>query len=95
MDDARRQFPLQQGASARILIACQSGDPNLFFSEKPTDVASAKLLCEQCLLKDSCLNGAMARHEPWGVWGGELLDYGVIIAFKRGRGRPRKYDVAS
>jgi WhiB family redox-sensing transcriptional regulator len=26
------------------------------------------------------------------VWGGEIFDRGAIVAYKRGRGRPRKSD---
>ena len=44
--------------------------------------------------KADCLTGAMARAEPWGVWGGELLADGVIVPRKRARGRPRKDEAA-
>jgi len=33
---------------------------------------------------------ALAREEPWGVWGGQLLSGGRIIANKRPCGRPPK-----
>ena len=32
--------------------------------------------------------GAVERHEPHGVWGGEIFARGAIIAEKRPRGRP-------
>ena len=35
--------------------------------------------------------GALDRREPWGVWGGQLLIAGVVVARKRPRGRPRKH----
>jgi WhiB family redox-sensing transcriptional regulator len=38
----------------------------------------------------ACLEGALERREPWGVWGGELFLNGRILAQKRRRGRPRK-----
>ena len=38
-----------------------------------------------------CLEGAIARAEPWGVWGGQLLLNGKVLAVKRRRGRPRKH----
>ena len=41
-----------------------------------------------------CLEGALERREPWGVWGGEIFDAGHVIARKRARGRPRK-DIAA
>ena len=36
----------------------------------------------------------MERSEPWGVWGGELFEQGVVVPRKRPRGRPRKTEVA-
>ena len=42
------------------------------------------------LVRRACLTGALERHEPWGVWGGEIFERGVVIPRKRPRGRPRK-----
>jgi WhiB family redox-sensing transcriptional regulator len=81
-------------ADARKL-PCRSNDPELFFAESPADVESAKALCQTCPLIDECLAGALDRHEPWGVWGGQLLVAGAIVARKRPRGRPRKCEVAA
>jgi len=62
----------------------------LFFSEDLNDIASAKSICRRCPLNADCLQGALERQEPWGVWGGELFQSGKILAFKRKRGRPPK-----
>ena len=62
----------------------------LFFSDNVIDIARAKAMCGLCPLQDSCLQGALEREEPWGVWGGELLSGGRIIANKRPCGRPPK-----
>jgi len=67
-------------------------DPELFFAEAPADVEAAKALCQGCRIRAACLEGALERREPWGVWGGELLLRGVIVPRKRPRGRPRKAD---
>ena len=67
-------------------------DPELFFAEAPADVEAAKALCQGCRIRVACLEGALERHEPWGVWGGELLLRGTIVPRKRPRGRPRKED---
>jgi WhiB family redox-sensing transcriptional regulator len=64
-------------------------DPDLFFAESPADIARAKELCRGCPAIAACLAGALDRGEPWGVWGGELVLRGAVIASKRGRGRPR------
>ncbi len=60
----------------------------LFFSDNIIDIARAKAMCGLCPLQASCLAGALEREEPWGVWGGELLSGGRIIANKRACGRP-------
>ncbi|MDP9386952.1 MAG: WhiB family transcriptional regulator [Actinomycetota bacterium] len=62
----------------------------LFFSEQLDDIARAKVICSTCPVREPCLAGALARREPWGVWGGQLFLNGKILAFKRKRGRPPK-----
>ncbi|WP_177891094.1 WhiB family transcriptional regulator [Vallicoccus soli] len=74
---------------------CRSYDPELFFAESPQDVEDAKALCRSCPVREQCLASALDRHEPWGVWGGELLVQGVVVPRKRPRGRPRKSEVAA
>ncbi len=76
-------------------LPCRSYDPELFFAESPTDVEDAKALCRPCPVREQCLAAALERHEPWGVWGGELLVQGVVVPRKRPRGRPRKSEVAA
>ena len=67
-------------------------DPELFFAEAPADVEAAKALCQGCSARAECLESALERREPWGVWGGELLLRGTVVPRKRPRGRPRKDD---
>ncbi len=71
-------------------LPCHTGDPDLFFAERPDDLERAKTLCENCPVRATCLAAALERAEPWGVWGGEIFDHGAVIARKRPRGRPRK-----
>ncbi len=63
---------------------------HLFFSDDEFDIARAKAICGKCGLAASCLSDALDRAEPYGVWGGQLLVEGVVVAVKRGRGRPPK-----
>jgi WhiB family redox-sensing transcriptional regulator len=63
----------------------------LFFSEQIDDIARAKALCALCPVAGACLEGALVRREPWGVWGGQLFLNGRVLAQKRQRGRPRKH----
>ncbi len=58
-------------------------------------IAQAKALCGACPMKARCLEGALSRAEPCGVWGGELFDEGQVIQSKRLPGRPAKIAVAS
>jgi WhiB family redox-sensing transcriptional regulator len=71
-------------------LPCHAGNPDLFFAERPDDLEKAKALCTACPARAACLAAALTRAEPWGVWGGEIFDQGVVIARKRPRGRPRK-----
>jgi WhiB family redox-sensing transcriptional regulator len=66
----------------------------LFFSEQIDDIALAKAICQRCPLIEPCLEGALARREPWGVWGGQLFLNGKVLATKRKRGRPPKDQAA-
>lgn len=75
-------------------VPCREYDPQLWFAERPEPVELAKALCGACPLRRECLAGALERREPWGVWGGQLVLDGAIVARKRGRGRPRKDSAA-
>jgi WhiB family redox-sensing transcriptional regulator len=66
------------------------GLTELFFSDQIPDIIRAKEICASCSLIDLCLDGALERREPWGVWGGQLFLNGKILAQKRKRGRPPK-----
>ena len=74
----------------KLAVPCHIEDPDLWFAEDPRDLDRAKALCELCPIRRECLNAALQRQEPWGVWGGEILERGTVIARKRPRGRPRK-----
>lgn len=84
-----------QDLPAAQSLPCRSYDPELFFAESPADVELAKALCQTCPVRAECLAGALERQEPWGVWGGQLLVSGAVVARKRPRGRPRKCEAAA
>ena len=76
-----------------ILSAKRCADGNgtltyLFFSEEHVDIARAKAICSKCSSQATCLAQAIEQNEPWGVWGGELIENGRVVAVKRPRGRP-------
>ena len=79
--------------AVRANAACndlQGSLTGVFFSEELQDIAAAKAICATCPVMLECLEGAIARHEPWGVWGGQMFMNGKILATKRRRGRPPK-----
>lgn len=80
--------------AARAPARCADGNGTLtplFFSDDVIDIARAKAICAKCPRTATCLQDAIDRTEPWGVWGGELLDNGRIVVNKRPRGRPPKH----
>jgi WhiB family redox-sensing transcriptional regulator len=85
---------LDVAPAAGLDLPCRSGNPDLWFADTPADLEQAKRLCGDCPVRSECLASALARQEPWGVWGGEIFERGAVIARKRPRGRPRKEDVA-
>ena len=73
--------------------SCRDGTgslTDLFFSDEIPDIIRAKQICGGCPFAVPCLEGALERREPWGVWGGQLLLNGRILVQKRKRGRPPK-----
>ena len=72
---------------------CNSSEEDLsplFFSNDVNDIVKAKRICAECPVIGPCLQSALERQEPWGVWGGQLFFDGSILTIKRRRGRPSK-----
>jgi WhiB family redox-sensing transcriptional regulator len=91
---ATEVFQLATAGPEWSLAACRTDEgvlADLFFSEQIDDIARAKRICTSCEVQVACLEGAMARREPWGVWGGQLFLNGKVLAQKRRRGRPPKH----
>ena len=84
---------LDAAPAAGLDLPCRSGDADLWFAEAPAELEKAKAQCGHCPIRAECLAGALAREEPWGVWGGEIFERGAVIPRKRPRGRPRKVDL--
>jgi len=65
-------------------------DPELFFAEGPRGRGGRRRCCARAAGGAECLQGALERREPWGVWGGELLLRGVVVPRKRSARTSRK-----
>jgi WhiB family redox-sensing transcriptional regulator len=81
---------LDTAPSESDALPCRSHDPDLWFAESPAELERAKQLCTGCPIKAACLDSALSRQEPWGVWGGEIFEHGAVVPRKRPRGRPSK-----
>ena len=84
---------LFENAPWRFDAACRTIDASLgeiFFSDELQHISQAKAICAECPVMAECLEGAIARREPWGVWGGQLFRNGKVLTSKRRRGRQAK-----
>ena len=75
---------LFENAPWRLDAACRTDDASLgeiFFSDELQHISQAKAICTQCPVMAECLEGAIARREPWGVWGGQLFRNGKVLEF--------------
>ncbi len=49
---------------------CLGVDPDLFFPERGASTREAKGVCRGCVVREECLQFALATHQEFGVWGG-------------------------
>lgn len=70
---------MSTGAEWEERAACRGLDPAIFFEAtfsqlsgqyRPDGVERAKAICRPCPVREDCLEAALLRREPEGVWGG-------------------------
>jgi len=49
---------------------CMGVDPDLFFPERGASTREAKEVCRGCVVREDCLEFALANGEKFGIWGG-------------------------
>lgn len=59
----------------RLLAACRYLDPDLFFpigttGPSVTQIAEAKRVCQDCPVRNACLDWAINHYQDYGIWGG-------------------------
>ena len=81
---------MQERANVIVNTDCVHEDQRLLSEIERLAVSAGRLALAVLQVKQVCFEGALARREPWGVWGGELFVNGKVIAQKRRRGRPPK-----
>lgn len=70
---------------------CKGKDPDLWFLDRGDSSAEAKAICAECPVEAECLDWALTRKEPRGIWGGtsererRRIRQGLPVVVKRGR----------
>jgi WhiB family redox-sensing transcriptional regulator len=49
---------------------CMGVDPDLFFPERGASTREAQEVCRGCVVREDCLEYALANGEKFGIWGG-------------------------
>ncbi len=61
---------LQLDTSWQESSNCLGVDPDLFFPERGASTKEAKEVCRGCIVRNDCLEFALANGEKFGIWGG-------------------------
>jgi len=56
--------------SWRDRAACRGLDPSIFYPPSEEEVEPAKAVCEDCGVRQPCLEFALTVREREGIWGG-------------------------
>lgn len=51
--------------------ACLGCDPELWFPDRGESTREAKEVCRGCVVREDCLEYALANVEKFGIWGGK------------------------
>jgi WhiB family redox-sensing transcriptional regulator len=57
----------------KLAGACRSASTDTFYPASDTDADPAKAICATCRVAEQCLEYALARREPEGIWGGRTF----------------------
>ncbi len=60
----------RQDRSWQARANCMGVDPDLFFPERGASTREAKEVCRGCVVREDCLEFALANGEKFGIWGG-------------------------
>jgi WhiB family redox-sensing transcriptional regulator len=68
--ELRELFYGDLDVSWQLKANCLGVDPDLFFPERGASTKEAKEVCRGCVVKQECLEFAIAHGEKFGIWGG-------------------------
>jgi WhiB family transcriptional regulator, redox-sensing transcriptional regulator len=57
-------------ATWRQRAACRGLDPDIFYPVSDDDAWAAKVVCDACPVRQTCLEHSLTVREREGVWGG-------------------------
>ena len=66
----KRRGRVELDTSWQELSNCLGVDPDLFFPERGASTREAKEVCRGCVVREDCLEFALANGEKFGIWGG-------------------------
>lgn len=72
----------------REFALCRGMDPDIWYPDRGTttdETRQAKAVCEQCPVREACLEYALLAHEDRGIWGGQSAKERRAIARRRSR----------
>lgn len=49
---------------------CQGANTNMFFPKRGFARREIKIICQSCVVRQDCLDHAIANNEEFGIWGG-------------------------
>ena len=56
--------------SWQLEARCAQTDPDAFFPDRGRSAQDAKKVCEDCAVREKCLDWAIEHNERFGIWGG-------------------------
>jgi WhiB family transcriptional regulator, redox-sensing transcriptional regulator len=69
-DDVINPEEATEAESWQLFANCLGVDPDLFFPERGASTKEAKGVCQGCVVREDCLEYALANGEKFGIWGG-------------------------
>lgn len=63
----------------RLYANCIGLDQEIFYPQRGESTRPAKAICAGCEVRLDCLEDAIARREPYGVWGGKSTEERRIL----------------
>ncbi len=69
-DDMANPDEVADAESWQMFANCLGVDPDLFFPERGASTKEAKGVCQGCVVREDCLEYALANGEKFGIWGG-------------------------